>query len=153
MDQDGAWHRGRPQRRQLYVRWGPSPRYPKRGRNTHPQFSAHFYYGLTAGCIKMPLGTEVGLDPGDIASDGDPTPPLQKGGTTVSPNFRPIYCGQTAGCIKMVVSTDVGLSPGNFMLDGDPALLHKKRGRSSLPNFRPISIVAKRLNASSCHLV
>ena len=28
-----------------------------------------------------------------------------------------------------------------------------KRGRSPLPNFRPISIVAKRLDASKCHLV
>ena len=25
--------------------------------------------------MKMPLGTEVGLDPGDIVLDGDPTPP------------------------------------------------------------------------------
>jgi len=28
-----------------------------------------------------------------------------------------------------------------------------KKGRSPLPNFRPISIVAKRLDASRCHLV
>jgi len=26
-----------------------------------PQFSAHFCCGQTAGCIKMPLGMEVGL--------------------------------------------------------------------------------------------
>jgi len=32
---------------------------PKRGQS--PQFSAHFYCGQTAGCIKMPLGMEVGL--------------------------------------------------------------------------------------------
>ena len=31
-----------------------------------PQFSAHFYFGQMAGCIKMPLGTEVGLSPGDF---------------------------------------------------------------------------------------
>jgi len=30
--------------------------------------------GQTAGWIKMPLGTEVGLDPGDIVLDGDPVP-------------------------------------------------------------------------------
>jgi len=101
----------------------------------------------------MPLGTEVGLDKDDIVLDGDPAPLPQKGGRAPPKFLANVYCGQTAGCIKMVVSTDVGLSPGNFMLDGDPALLHKKRGRSSLPNFRPISIVAKRLNASSCHLV
>jgi len=27
------------------------------------QFSAHFYIGQTAGCIKMLLGMEVGLSP------------------------------------------------------------------------------------------
>jgi len=28
-----------------------------------------------AGWIKMPLGKEVGLGPGDIVLDGDPAPP------------------------------------------------------------------------------
>jgi len=32
----------------------------------------------------MKLGTEVGLDPGDIVSDGDPAPPHKKGH---SPHF------------------------------------------------------------------
>ena len=37
---------------------------PKRGgRAPPPKKSAHFYCGQTAGCIKMPLGTEVGLGP------------------------------------------------------------------------------------------
>jgi len=27
----------------------------------------------------MPLGMEVGLDPGDFVLDGDPNPPQQKG--------------------------------------------------------------------------
>jgi len=35
----------------------------------------------------MPLGTEVGLDPGDIVLDGDPALP-KKG--EHSPNFRPM---------------------------------------------------------------
>ena len=33
-----------------------------------------------AGGIKMPLGTEVGLDPADFVLDGDPALPTQKGG-------------------------------------------------------------------------
>jgi len=33
----------------------------------------------------MPLGTEVGLGPGDIVLDGDPAPPLAKMGH--SPQF------------------------------------------------------------------
>ena len=36
--------------------------------------------GQTVGCIKMPLGAEVGLDPGHIVFDWDPAPPpLRKG--------------------------------------------------------------------------
>jgi len=45
------------------------------------------YCGQTAGWIKMPLGTEVGLGPGDIVLDGDPAPP--QGGTTAPPLFGP----------------------------------------------------------------
>jgi len=43
----------------------PAPT-PKKGTEPPPQFLARFYCGQTAGCIKMPLGTEVGLGPGDI---------------------------------------------------------------------------------------
>jgi len=57
---------------------------PKGG--TVPKFSAHFYFGQTAGCIKMPLGIELGLGPRHIVLDGDPAPP-QKGHI---PNFRPM---------------------------------------------------------------
>jgi len=39
------------------------------------QLSAHVYCTQAAGWIKMPLGTEVGLDLGDIVLDGDPAPP------------------------------------------------------------------------------
>jgi len=47
-----------------------------------PKFSAHVYCGQTAGWIKMLLGMEVGLSPGDlVVLDGDPSP-LQKGGGT-----------------------------------------------------------------------
>ena len=54
---------------------------PKKG--TEPpnflKFSAHVYCGQTPGWIKMPLRTEVGLGPGDIVFDGDPSPFLKKG--------------------------------------------------------------------------
>ena len=42
------------------------------------------YCGKTVGWMKMPLGTEVGLGPGDIVLDGDLSPP--KNGTA-SPTF------------------------------------------------------------------
>ena len=50
----------------------------------------------------------------------------------------------------MALGMEVGLDPGHIVLDGDPALLPKRR---TAPNFRPISIVAKWLDASRCHLV
>ena len=58
------------------ARWGPSCPSPKSGHI--PQFSAHFYCGQTAGCIKMPLGMEVGLSPGDCVRWG-PSFPSPKG--------------------------------------------------------------------------
>jgi len=51
----------------------------------------------------------------------------------------------------MALGMEVGLGPGHIVLDGDPAPLPKKG--AELPNFRPIFIVAKRLDASTCHLV
>ena len=42
-----------------------------------PQFLADVYCGQTAGCIKMPLGMEVGLGPGHIVLDGDPALPAK----------------------------------------------------------------------------
>ena len=46
---------------------------PKRG--TAPPILAHVYCDQMARWIKMPLGTEVTLDPGHIVLDGDATPP------------------------------------------------------------------------------
>ena len=104
---------------------------PKRGQSP-AQFSAHFYSGQMAGCIKLPLGMGVGLGPSDIVIWG-PTP-LQK--RAQPPVFRPItIVAKTAGCIKMPLDMDVGFSPGNLVLDGDPAPF-RKRGRS--PGEPPI---------------
>jgi len=99
---DWSWHlaRGWALVQATCARWGPSSPPPKRGQSA--QFSAHFYCGQTAKCIKMPLGMEVGLSPGDFVLDENPAPSQIRGGT---------------------------------------------------PNFRPMSIVAKRLDGSRCHLV
>ena len=48
------------------VRWGRSSPY----KGNSPQFSVHVYCGQTAGWIKMPFGTEVGLGPDDSVLDG-----------------------------------------------------------------------------------
>jgi len=75
-----TWHGSRPRSRSRCVRWGPS---------SPPQFSAHVRCGQTAGRIKMPLGTEVGLDPGDCVRWGPSSPLPEKRGHS-SPNFLPM---------------------------------------------------------------
>jgi len=47
---------------------------PQKGGRAPSQFSAHFYYGQTAVCIRIPLGKKVGVSLGDIVLDGDPAP-------------------------------------------------------------------------------
>ena len=93
MDQDVTWYGARPRPRRLCVRWRPRSPSPKGG-GDHPKFSAHVYCGQTAGCIKMPLGTDVGLSPGDFVLDGDPVPLPKK--LPAPPQFSAyVYCGQT----------------------------------------------------------
>jgi len=93
----------------------------------------------------MKLGVEVGLGPGHIVLDGDPAPPK----AAQPPIFGPCLLWPN-GWIKMPLGTEVGLGPGFIVLDGDPAL--PKKGHST-PTFQPISIVAKQLDGSRCHLV
>jgi len=119
MHRDTTWFAGRPQPRRLCVRWESSSPSPKR--KWSPQFLALVYCGQTAGWIKMPLGTEVGLSPGDIVLDGDPASPQRKG-TAPTQFFAHVYCGQTAVCIRIPLGTEVGISFGDIVLDGNPPL-------------------------------
>ena len=100
--------------------------------------------------IVVVVGIEVGLGPGDFVLDGDPAPPPKKGEQPRQFSAY-VYCGQMAAWIKMPFGRKVGLDPRDIVLDGDPADPPQKGGR--VPNFWPISIVAKRLDASKCHLV
>jgi len=92
MDHDGTWNGGRPRPRPQCIRlgprspWGPSSLQLKR--STAPRaLLAHVYCGQTAGWIKMPLGTKVGLDPRHIVLHGDLAPP----GKGARPPFPPIF--------------------------------------------------------------
>jgi len=87
-----------------------------------------------AGWIKMPLGTEVGLGPGDIVLDGNPPTPLPKKKGTRPSIFGRFYCGQTNGSLKMPLGREVGLGPVDIVLDGYPALPFPK-GHSPPPIF------------------
>ena len=61
-----------------------------------------------------------------------------------------VYCGQTVGRLKMKLGMQVGLGPGHIVLGKDPAPAPQ---RGTAPNFRPISVSAKWLHGSRCHLV
>ena len=87
MDQDETWRAGRPRPWPHCIRWGPiSP--PQRG-TASTQFSAHICCSQIAAWIKMPLGMELGLSPGDFVLDGDPAPLPKKGAEPPSPTFGP----------------------------------------------------------------
>jgi len=51
----------------------------------------------------------------------------------------------------MTLGKEVGVGPGHIVLDGD-RVLPTERGTAA-PTFGPMSIVAKRLDGSRCHLV
>ena len=96
----------------------------------------------------MKLGVQVGIGPGHTVLYGEPAAAPPKGH---SPQFLDhICCDQMAGWIKMALGMEIGLGPGNFVLDGYPAPPPQK---GATPNFRPMSIGAKRLYGSRCHLV
>jgi len=84
-DQDAIWYGDRHRRRQDCVRWGPSSP-PQKGAEPPPIFGP-FYCGQTAGCIKMPLGMEVGL--GQATLMGTQLPP-EKRVRPPPPNFWPM---------------------------------------------------------------
>jgi len=72
--------------------------------------------------MKLLLGMEVGLSPGDFVLDGDLAPLPQKGVEPPPQFLAHFYCGQMAGCIKMPLGMDVGLSLADFVLVGEPVL-------------------------------
>jgi len=100
-----TWYGGRLQRRRLCVRWGPSP-YPKRG-GAPTEFSAHVYCGQTAACIKMLLGTEVGLDLRDTMFAVDPATPRKRAQSTTTLSLAHVYCGQMADWMKTPLGMEV----------------------------------------------
>ena len=147
MNQDGTWHGGGPWSKPHRARWGSSSPPPKGGQGL-PQFSAHFYCRQTAGCIKVPLGMEVGLGPGDCVRWG-PSYPRNRGHTHHNPVFGPCLLWPNGWmdedatwyrsrhrcrphCIRWVPSA-------------------RRKGHSTpTPSFRPMSIVATVAHLSYC---
>jgi len=104
-----------------------------------------------AGWIKMSLGTEVDLDPGDIVRWGHRSLPPQKKDGTAPPILTHVLCPNS--CIDQDASWCGGRPrPRPRCVTWGPSSPLPKKGHSS-PNFRPMSIVAKRLDGPRCHLV
>ena len=98
-----------------------------------PQFSAHVYCDQTSVCVRIPLGTKVGLSLGDIVLDGDPdAPPLKGHGPQI---FGQCPLWPNSWMDYDPLGMGVGLGPGHIVLDGDPASL-PQRGTAS-PIFSP----------------
>jgi len=98
----------------------------------------------------MPLGTEVGLGPSDIALDEDPAPPPQKGGGAPLLNFWPMSI--VAKRLDGSRWDRGGPWSRPHCASWGPSYSPQKKRQSPL-NFWPIFIVAKRLDASRCRWV
>jgi len=119
------------------VRWGTSsPRPHKKGAHQlHPLFGPCLYCGQTAGLIKIPLGTEVGLVPGDIVLDCDPAPPTESGtAATAPPTHTNSWMDQKYHSVRR----------GDIVFDGNLSFPTERRTAAPLfcpcllwPNGRP----------------
>jgi len=148
-DQDETWHAGTPGGPGNIVLDGdPAPPPPK---GHSPQFSAHTCSGQMAAWIRMSLGMELGLGPGDYVLDGDPATLPKRGAEP--PIFGPCLLWPN-GLMDEAGTWHGGRpQPRRLCVRWGPSSPPPKGGEDPLPNFRPISIVAKRLDASRCHLV
>ena len=92
----------------------------------------------------MPLGMEIGLGPGDIVLDGDPAPPKR--------GAQPIQCLLWPNGWMDLDETWHAGGPwlSSLVLDGYSA---PPPTRGTACNFWPVSVLAKRLDGSRCHLV
>ena len=144
MDQDVTWYGARPRPRRLCVKWGPRSTFPQKGAEP-PKFSAHVYCGQTAGWMKLILGMEVGLSPGDFVLDGDLAPLPQKGAEPPSPIFGPCLLWPNGWMDQDV--TWYGARPRHRRLcvKWGPRSTFPQKGAEP-PNFRPMFIMAKRLD-------
>jgi len=132
MDQDETWHAGRPRPWYIVLDGDPAPP-PSKGQI--PQFSAHICCGQMSGWIKMPLGMEVGLSPGDFVLRGDWGPsPLPKKGAE-PPIFGP-YLLRPNGCMDQDATLYGGRPrPRRHCVRWGPSSLLPEKGVEPSPIF------------------
>ena len=104
MHQDETWHGGRPWPTPHCVWWAPNSSPTHKGHS--PLISGHVHCGQTAGWIKMPHCTEVGLSGGDSVRWG-PSSPYGKGHSRPPLSAR-VYCGQGRPCQQLLSSCTNG---------------------------------------------
>ena len=143
MDQDATWYGDRPWPKQHCVAWGPSS--PPSKRVQPPIFGLYLLwpnscmYQDTTWYRGRPRRHCIRWGPSSLSLNGH------------SPQFLAnVHCDQTAGWTKMPLGMEVDLGPDDFVFDWEPLPTRK---RHSPTQFCPMSIVAKRLDGSSCHLV
>jgi len=148
-DRDETWHAGRPRPWPHCVRLGPSSPSPK---GHSPQFSAHLlrpnscmdqdvtWYGANKS---RPRRLLVRLGPHTPSTKGGGAPPQIFGPCLLWPNGWMDEAGTWHGGRPQ---------PRRLCVRWGPSPTPQK-GAKPFPNFQPISILAKRLDASRCHLV
>ena len=150
MNQDATWYGGRSPPRGLYVRWGPSAPLHKGGGGS-PNFQPMFI--VPNGCVDQDA-TWYGGRPRlrrHCVRWGRSFPP-QKGDGTSSPIFGPCLLWPSSWMDQDGTWHGGGLWSRPHCARWGPSSLPQKAAEP-IHNFRPIFIVAKRLDASKCHLV
>jgi len=150
MDEAGTWHGGRSQPSRLCVRWGPSP-LPKRGRSPLPNFwfSSIVVKRLDASRCNLVYGYRP--QPRDFVLGGDPVR-LPKKGAELTQIFGPCLLWPNVWIDQDSTWHKGRLQPRRLCVRWGPSSPPTK-GVEPPPHFSAHSVVAKRLDASRCHLV
>jgi len=111
-----------------------------------PQFSVDVYCGQTFGRMKLPLGTEVNIGPGDVVLDGVAASPPKR--VTAPPVVGSCLLSPNGWMDKTPLGTEVDLGPGHIVLDKDPT--PRGKGHSSPLSFWSMSTVATVAHLSYC---
>ena len=96
-----------------------------------------------AAWIKMPLGMELGLSPGDFVLDRDSALPFPKRWKSPLPNFRPIS----------IMAKRLDASRCNLVWRPQPRGLCVRWPTQRAPNFRPMVIIVIVISLEHCTVV
>jgi len=107
------------------------------------------YCDQTVGQIKMQLGVQVGIGSGHIVLDGQPGPTPKKG---KAPIFGPYLLWPNGSMDQDATWLDGMPQPKRHCVRCGPSSNHPE-AQLPPPKFRPMSVMAKQLDESRCHLV